>query len=153
LSFLWHTAINLNDLKCQSLPAGSYRSILHTKCTHQLTNLFPHCLLERLHDLQILLQRVCGLIFYTYTKNTAATKIIMKNLYENSLKCQLHAGKQFMNKWKGFQQQVLLYTVRELAEETYVLNKEHLMKSGLGWRHLQENLYPNMYIEQTCLPH
>jgi len=92
-------------------------------------------------------------LFFIHTPNTAATKIIMKNLSENSLKCQLHAGKQFMNKWKGFQQQVLLYTVRERVEETYVLNKEHLIKFGLGWRHLQENLYPNLYSKQTCLPH
>jgi len=67
---LTQSAINLNDLKCQSLPAGSYRSILYTKGTHQPTNLFPHCFLVRLRDLQIQLQRVCGLIFYTYTKHS-----------------------------------------------------------------------------------
>jgi len=33
---------------------------------------------------------------------------------------------------KGFKQQVSLYTVRELVEETYILNKEHLIKSGIG---------------------
>jgi len=92
-------------------------------------------------------------LFFIHTPNTATTKIITKNLYENSLKHQLHAGKQFMNKWKGFQQQVLLHTVRELVEETYILNKEHLIQSGLGWRHLQENLYPNTYSKQTLLPH
>jgi hypothetical protein len=47
----------------------------------------------------------------------------------------------------------LLYTVRELVEETYVLNKEHLIKSGLGWRYLQENLYQDIYSKQTCLYH
>ena len=37
-------------------------------------------------------------LFLIHTPNTAATKIIMKNSYENSLKCQLHAVNQFMNK-------------------------------------------------------
>lgn len=47
-------------------------------------------------------------LFFIYTPNTAATKIITKNLYDNSLKCQLHTGKQFMNRWKGFKQQVFV---------------------------------------------
>jgi hypothetical protein len=148
---LTNSAINLNDLKCQSLAAGSYRSICCTPTALTNSPTYFHTAYWRGYMVSSFFYKQYADLLLTHKSNTAAIKIIMKNSYENSLKCQLHTQQQFMNKWKGFKPQVLLYKVREPVEDTYILNKEHLIKSGLGWRQLQENLYLKMYSRQTCI--
>jgi hypothetical protein len=66
-----------------------------------------------------------------------------------NLKLYSQTRKQFENIWKGLEQLVPLYAVREHAED-YVMNK-NWTKLVLQWRHIQGNCWFVLQGRRVCL--